>query len=296
GYNENDSSRQPLKNEPKPVRYRYMMPMGDIQALRFDPIDGVGVFMLSQAQIVNDRGKVVYKFEPGDLQAFAQIARIDRKGDAIRVGTTPDARDPILELKLRRPLHLPSSRRIWLKLGLPVAVPVFILGLVLGCPALATRIQRTLAGPGKWMRARPRTSIALMAVVAVGIQCHPVIFMGRSFASPNNGSLMLYGDLPTLPGATEYMYTDTMGSDTGALLFNHIYYPMIQRDALLKHGELPLWNRNSLCGEPLLGQGQSMFGDPFNVLTILADGAAWAWDVRFVLARWLFAAGLGFIV
>ncbi len=39
-----------------------------------------------------------------------------------------------------------------------------------------------------------------------------------------------------------------------------------------------------------------MFGDPFNLLTILADGAAWAWDVRFLVAHWLFAAGLGGIV
>ena len=296
GYNENDSSRQPLKIEPKPVVYRYMMPMGDIKALRLDPIDGVGTFTLSHAQIVNYRGKVVQTFSPADFKAFAQIARLERQGDTLVVATTPDARDPILELEFPRPLHLASDQRIWLKLGLPVALPVFLLGLILGSPAIASRLQRLVAPLGSWLRARPRTAIALLATVAVAVQCHPVLFLGRSFASPNNGSLMLYGELPTLPGATEYMYTNTMASDTGALLFNHLYYPMLQRDALLQHGEWPLWNRNSLCGEPLLGQGQSMFGDPFNFLTILADGAAWAWDVRFVLAHWLLAAGLGYIV
>ena len=68
------------------------------------------------------------------------------------------------------------------------------------------------------------------------------------------------------------------------------------RPEALRQGEWPLWNRWSLAGEPLLGQGQSMFGDPLNFLTIAADGAAWAWDVRFLAARWLFAAGLGFSV
>ena len=184
--------------------------------------------------------------------------------------TTPDARDPILELDFPRPLRLKSDPLIWLKLGLPVAGPVFLLGLLLGAPVVASRLTRLVAPAGAWLSARPRRAIGLVAVAAVAVQCHPVLFQGRSFASPNNGGLMLYGSLPTLPGNNEYMFTNTMASDTGALLFNHIYYPMIQRDALLKHGEWPLWNRYSLCGEPLLGQGQSMFGDPFNFLTILA--------------------------
>jgi len=296
GYGENDSSRQPLRIEPKPVVYRYMMPMGDIRALRFDPIDGAGTFTLSHAEIVNYRGKVVRSFGPADFKAFNQIAHLEIHGDTLLVQTTPDARDPVLEIALTTPLHLPSDPYIWLKLGLPVAVPVFILGLILGLPVVATRLTRLVAPVGKWLEARPRAAIGLTAVIAVAVQCHPVLFQGRSFASPNNGGLMLYGELPTLPGNAEYMFTNTMSSDTGALLFQHLYYPMAQREALLGHGELPLWNRWSLSGEPLLGQGQSMFGDPFNFLTILADGAAWAWDVRFLVAHWLLAAGLGYIV
>lgn len=296
GYNENDSSRQPLKIEPKPVVYRYMMPMGDFKALRFDPIDGGGAFDLSHAQIVDLRGRVQYKFSPADFKAVSEITPLEIRGDTLHVQTTADARDPILEITLKKPVHLASNGRIWLELGWPIALPVFLLGLVLGLPPVAGRLS-CLAGPaGAWLRARPGRAIGLTAVVAVAVQCHPVIFQGRSFASPSNGALMLYGSLPTVPGSDDYMYTNTMSSDTGALLFQHLYYPMVQRDALLGHGELPLWNRWSLCGEPLLGQGQSMFGDPFNFLTILADGAAWAWDLRFLLARWLFAACLGGIV
>ena len=296
GYNENDSSRQPLKVEPKPVVYRYMMPMGDFKGLRLDPLDGAGTMTLAHAQIVTTRGKVVHRFSPADFKATNQIAHLTVQGDTLLVQTIPGATDATLELDFPRPLHLASGARIWLELGLPVAVPVFLLGLIVGCPLVASRLQRLVVPLGGWLHQRPRTAIALVAALAVAVQCHPVIFFGKSFASPYNGSHMLYSGLPTLPGATEDRYTNCMSSDTGALLFNHIYYAMIQRDALLQHGELPLWNRNSLGGEPLLGQGQSMFGDPFNFITILADGAAWAWDVRFVIAHWLFAAGLGFIV
>ena len=299
GYNENDSSRQPLKIEPKPVVYRYMMPMGDFKGLRFDPLDGDGTMTLAHAQIVTARGRVVHRFSPADLKPYAQnaqIARTEIRGDTLEIQTVPGASDAIIELEFPRPLHLSSDVRIWLELGLPVAVPVFVLGLILGCPFIASRLHRLAGATGRGLQQRPRMTIALAAVVAVAVQCHPVIFLGRSFASPANGAHMLYGGMPTLPGAVEDNYTNCMSSDTGALLFNHIYYAMVQGDALFKYGELPLWNRNSLGGEPLLGQGQSMFGDPFNFLTIFADGAAWAWDVRFLIARWLFAAGLGFIV
>jgi hypothetical protein len=296
GFSEFDSSRQPLRIEPKPVVYRYMVPMGTIQALRLDPADGPGTFTLAHARIVDDRGRVVRAFGPDDFTAFKQIARLERIGDTLRVETTPDANDPILLLRLGAPLQLRSNPRIWFHFGAPIAIPVFLLGLFLGTPAVAGWLHHRIVAARGWLTARPVAAIALVAGLTVAVQSHPVIFFGRSFATPINGSLMLYGEMPTLPGLTQRQYTATMSSDTGALLFQHLYYPMVQHEALLRHGELPLWNRYSLCGEPLLGQGQSMFGDPFNFLTILADGAAWAWDVRFVLAHWLLAAGLGLTV
>ena len=297
GISERDSSRLRLKPGPEPVVYRFPMPIGDIQGLRFDPVDGgTGTFNLAHARIVDFRGEVVQAFSPSDFKAGQQIARLETKGDVLKVELVPKSQDPILRLELPRPLHLVRSTGLWLGRGLWVAVPVFLLGLLLGSPLIASRLQRLVGPLGLWLRARPRTAIVLVAAVAVTIQCHPVIFLGGSFVSPNNASYMLYSRMPTLPGYTDNSYAEHMGSDTGALLFNHMYYAMVQRDALLQHGELPLWNRYSLCGEPLLGQGQSMFGDPFNFLTILADGAAWAWDVRYVLAHWLFAVGLGFTV
>ncbi|MFI5337180.1 MAG: hypothetical protein ACHQ5A_10380, partial [Opitutales bacterium] len=295
GFTEYNSSRQPLKVEPSPVVYRFMMPMGRFTALRFDPIDGVGRFTLSHAQIVDRRGRIMKIFGPDDLLPAANILRTERRGSGIFVETSPTSNDPNINLRLDEPLELRSDAGIWWELGWPVAFPVFLAGCLLGLPAVAGRLSRFAGAVAAAARPHPALAIMTVAAAAVALQCQPVLFQGRSFASPNNGGHMLYEDLPTLPGDDDPMSANTGSSDTGALLFNHLYYPMVQRDAL-RHGELPLWNRYSLCGEPLLGQGQSMLGDPFNFLTIATDGAAWAWDVRFLLAHWLLAAALGGIV
>lgn len=291
GFNEYDSSRQPLRIERTPVVYRYMMPMGRIQALRFDPIDGIGDFTFSNARIVDSRGTVVREFAPGDFKAFSGIQRMEPQGRTLRVQTARDTHDPILTLNLPQPVLLRSNLRIWFELGWPVALPVLLAGLLLGLPPVANRIRDAVPRLRDVIRQNPLRSLWLISAAAVAVQCHPVLFFGRSFASPDNGALMLYEEPPTLPGNPAYLLTNTMSSDTGALLFQHLYYPMVERKALAQ-GELPLWNRYSLCGEPLLGQGQSMFGDPFNFITIAANGAAWAWDIRFVAAHLLLAAGL----
>jgi hypothetical protein len=296
GNNESDSSVQPLRIERKPVVYRFMVPPGVIRGFRFDPIDRPGRLTISHARIVDIHGHLVREFKPGEFKPNAQVRELTTQGDTLTCVTTPDAYDPFLDLALTEPLFLPVLSWMKFRAALPLGLSVLLFGLLLSSPRLTGLLQPHAASPARWLAARPRTTVLLVATLAVAVQSHPVIFGGRSFVSPNNGSLMLYSNLPTLPKSTDAEYADTMGSDVGAMLFNFIYYPMVQRDALLQHGELPLWNRYDMAGEPLLGQGQSMFGDPFNVLTILADGAGWAWDVRFLIAHWLLAAGTGLSV
>ena len=70
-------------------------------------------------------------------------------------------------------------------------------------------------------------------------------------------------------------------------------YSAVEHRAIVVDGEWPLWNRFNSSGVTLLGQGQSMLGDPLHFIVILADGASWAWDLKFLVAKALFAAGLG---
>ena len=295
GTTEEESSAQPLRAGAKPVRYGYLLAQGTFKSLRFDLIDRAATLSLRDASIVDRAGRVVRRFAPADFRPANQIARFAIEGDTLRVETEPNGGNPVLDLPLAEPLTLRAGWPARLRDPSRLGLAVLLAGLVLGSPAVLGRLRPGLERLGAGLRARPRRSLLLLSALAVAVQSHPVIFQGRSFVSPNNGSLMLYGELPTLPGADARLFSDGMGSDVGAMLFQHLYYPMVQRDAL-SQGEWPLWNRYSLSGEPLLGQGQSMFGDPFNFLTIAADGAAWAWDVRFLVTRWLFSAGLGLTV
>ena len=143
---------------------------------------------------------------------------------------------------------------------------------------------------------RPALLIWLCALAATVVSCYPIIFLGKSFVSPNYGQSMLYNHAPAVPAATSTQMEDPMGSDVGAMLWQNLPYSVVESGTLRRDGELPLWNRFNSCGQALLGQGISMLGDPLHVPVLLAGGAGWAWDLKFLLARMLFAAGIGFAV
>ncbi|PTY05627.1 hypothetical protein DB347_14755 [Opitutaceae bacterium EW11] len=136
----------------------------------------------------------------------------------------------------------------------------------------------------------------LAASAAVAIQCHPVLFLGRSFVSPDNAGFLLYDHFPTLPGYQSTGLEDGKGSDVGAILYSCMHYPGLEWDAVFKDHELPLWNRYVQGGVPLLGQGQSMFGGILNMIPMLGGSSALSWDIHFLLSRWLYAFGIGLAV
>ena len=150
-----------------------------------------------------------------------------------------------------------------------------------------------------WTGSHATGAILLAAAAGVLISCYPVIFLGKSFVSPDMGTILLYDRYPTVPrlgSTTQQDLEEPIISDVGAMAWQNQPYSVVQSRALLTDGQLPLWNRYNWCGVPLLGQGQSMFGDPLHFLVILAKGSAVAWDIKFLLARLLFASTIGLIV
>jgi hypothetical protein len=103
---------------------------------------------------------------------------------------------------------------------------------------------------------------------------------------------MLYATPPSLPGEPLIANDNYHGSDTGAMLHAHLPYSIIESRAI-EEGEFPLWNRYLHLGNTLIGQGQSMIGDPFHWITIIGRGSAASWDTKFVVARLLFCSGVG---
>lgn len=295
GSNEEDSSHLALIAGSQPQLQRFPLAMGTCRMLRFDPLDRECVMTIAHARVVDRSGRVLRSFAPSDFVAFQQIASLTEENGVLKVATTPGAFDPILNLKLASPIKLAPSWGLILRLLLPVWLGLGVLLLLVGwlvSRGPAGRCARLAA----WAEAHPIRALFGAALVAVAVQAHPVIFFGKSFVSPNNAVYLLYDTFPTVPGYRSTDTEDAHGADVGAMMWAHMYFPELTREALFRYGELPLWNRYDLAGTPLLGQGQTMIGDPLNWLTIVADSATWAWDLRFVLMRVLFAFGSGLAV
>lgn len=144
---------------------------------------------------------------------------------------------------------------------------------------------------------RPVLSIVLASLVAVVINCYPVIFSGKSFVSPASVWAAVYTWWPPLPGMqASTPRSNQHGSDTGAIMWAHVPWAFVESRSLLDHGELPLWNRYNNSGNALLGQAVSMFGDPLHSIVLLGRGSAWAWDIKYLTAKFLFCVGFGLLV
>jgi hypothetical protein len=297
GFHEEDSTIVPLRLSAEPVLYRLPLLPGTFQQLRFDPIDRDGTVTIAGARIVAADGRTVLDLPGARFKPLHQIESLRDLGGQLEVRVTPGGTDPQLLIPLDLPLTLHRTWGEYLT-GWPVRAGSVLLLLVLALLAL-DRLER--ARP-RWSGAllawgqRPGRAIALVAALAVIVSAYPVVFLGRSYVSPNYGTVLLYDAYPTLPGYSEGQLIDNKGSDVGAIMWQHVPFSMIQHRALLRDGELPWWNRYDSAGSPLLGQGQSMFGDPLHLLVIAANGAAWSWDLKYLLAKWLFAVGLGWLV
>ena len=160
---------------------------------------------------------------------------------------------------------------------------------------VTTRFLRRFAD---WTRESPSTFCLLIATASVVLSCYPVVFFGKSFLSPNNSPAthLLYGKMPTVPGYNDTSSDDEFGADFGASMWYSWPTSVVESRALLRDHELPLWNRFDCTGIPLLGQGQSMLGDPLHILVLLTNGSAVAWDVKYILAKLLFAFSISLCV
>jgi len=302
GFNETDSVRLNIEGGGRPALLKFPLPPGTYRALRFDPIDCEAKVTFSQTRMVSPFGTVIKTFAPKDFEPAKQIASQEVHGDSLTITTTAGANDPFLRLPLpqRLKLELSAPLKIILLLQRFLIVYAVLLALLLAPRMIpeARRI-RTLGAAGAMLQRlaqRPALAIALTATLAVIASSYPVVFLGRSLVSPNYGAYLLYDHYPTLPDYTDAHNVDAKGADVGAIVWQHVPLSMLQHRALFRDGELPLWNRYNSTGVALLGQGQSMFGDPLHFLVIMADGAAWVWDLKFLVAKWLFAFGLGLIV
>ena len=280
GWNFRDTRLFSITESTQPKTYRVALPPGVFKPFRILPPDPSIHQTLAGARLLDADGATVAEFP-----AAAYTPAINA-----------------IPFALDRPLRLTAAwEKTWAESALDFGLCAVVFGLIGALLArragsFAERAYARWSKAAAWFAAHPCATLLAVAALAVAASCHPVVFFGKSFVSPNNGVLALYDVHPTLPGAPAGPVEQWSGSDINATPWAHLPYSMITHEAVFRDGELPLWNRYGMCGLTLLGQGMSMPGDPLHWLAVCADGAAWAWDVRFLLAKTLFAFGLGLLV
>jgi hypothetical protein len=306
GLNERDSSRLPLEGGNKQVTYRFPLPEGTYTNLRFDPTDRArNAMTLSGARIVDRGGNLFRVIPPTAIKAVHDIEELTAGNTQVTFTTAATATDPILSVDPGEPLILknftrPSIRTLTRRflISFLVAAGIGLSASHLLVSRIAPKARGWLINATSWRGAHPRQLLLAASAASVILSCYPIVFFGKSFVSPNNHShtFLLYGEMPTVPGYNEVVTDDEKGSDLGATMWYSWPTSVVESRALLKDFELPLWNRYDSAGLPLLGQGQSMFGDPLHSLVLLTNGAAGWWDLKYLLAKFLFAAALGLCV
>ena len=302
GTNRSYSTRLPIEAGDQEVIYRFPLPEGRYASLLFAPADRSGNrITLSRARVARRTGTVLRTIRPEQFKAFRQIEHLEASPTEVTFLTAGRDGDSSFRVELGEPLVLKNLSRESAAKVLRRFVIWFLVSTVLGlyAPALLRKTRpaasRWSGNVLTWARAHPQQAILVVALFFVMLSCYPVVFFGKSFLSPNNHphTFLLYGEMPTLPSYGDVETDDEKGADLGAAMWQNWPYSLVESRALLKYGELPLWNRFNSAGLPLLGQGLSMCADPLQLLVLVAGGSSGAWDLKYLLAKCLFASCLG---
>jgi hypothetical protein len=306
GISEPDSVRLYLRDSRSTAVYHFPLPEAEYKTIRFDPLDhGDADVVINYARIVDIFGHTVRRFSLKELTVASGISASEIKNGKMLLTLRPEDNDSILIMNLGAPLTLHAAplrrllftTRMFFRYFLPL-VATGILWLVLSNHLKSRYMQQRWLRVTAWVRCHPRRALLLVAAMSTVISCYPVVFFGKSFLSPNNhrAAYLLYERMPTVPGYRDTTTDDAKGADMGAPMYYSWPTSVVESRALLRDHELPLWNRYDSTGVPLLGQGQSMFGDPLHFLVLLTNGSAGWWDLKYILAKLLFAFSISLCV
>lgn len=302
----NRSTELSIRGNNSKDRYQFSVPEGNYSQWQFEPIDQPSaVLILSDARVVDRSGRLIREIPPTEIHVLKQAGGLEVNGPEISLTSPALGGPPVLEVAFVPPLILKSFATASAKTMLRRFLVSFLLFSIAGLfiPRVSVSKIKDMTRQHRssvpmWARAHPRQALLIIATGAVVASCYPVVFFGKSFISPNNHShtFLLYPDMPTVPGYTQNERDDARGSDMGSPMWYSWPVSVAESRALFRYFELPLWNRYNSLGLPLLGQGQSMFGDPLHFLVLFSNGSPVFWDLKYLLAKLLFAFTLGLCV
>ena len=298
GFSEAQSVTAPLQVAGPSREYELPLPSGNYRRLRVDPGTSAGLYAIEYVEIRTCGGWRTTSVIPlTELVPIYDLAVITRLRDRVVLEAPAGSNDPQLVYTPAAPLILvPNQGRIaWLSVRF---AGLWAFGTLVVCG-----VERVLrpAGPVLWRAAKgalaaaqqsPRVALAGIVLVSTIVSTYPLVFLGRSLASTNYGTPLLYDRPPYAPGAIDFEFEDVRGSDVGATMWQGIPHAHVQQEAIAQ-GEIPLWNRYNAIGRPLWGQGLTFILDPLHWLTLVVSDPAMGWDLKFVAHRFVFATGIG---
>ena len=298
GFSGAQSAAAAVEASPDPREYRLSIPSGRYRQLRLDPATQPGRYVILRVVVVSPDGATVAVLPLAALHPVQELTTIERTSNRLVVDAAPGATDPQILYAPAAPLTIAAGGTAaaallgrFALIGAFAAMLVWLAERLLlrAWPGSATVLPR-LADRAD---AHPYRAIVASALLATVLATYPLVFLGRSLVSPNNGPKgMLYDSLPFTPGSSDLVVEDTRGGDTAAAMYAFVPYSQVQREAI-KEGEWPLWNRYNAAGRPLWGQGQTFLVDPLHWLTLVTPDPALGWDLKFVAHRLIFAIGVG---
>ena len=293
GFNEGDSASIAIAGSTEPTPLALPLPAGRYLGIRFDPIDTTARVTFAKPRIADADDNTVMALPPAEFVPNEEVAGYSVTRQEASFHVSNGGNDPWLTATFKTPQKLQHGWWQRLSATARTACAAFFGWLIL--LLLGTRAWSHRAKLKAWAHRRPHGALWIAAALSGVVASYPVVFAGKSFVSPNITALLRPAP-PTIPGYTDLTTTELHVPDAVAMMWQDVPYSITQAQAVLHDHELPLWNRYLSCGVTLLGQGQSMLGDPVHLLVIAAGGASWAWDVKFVVAKILFAVGVALSV
>lgn len=273
------------------------LPAGQIRSLKF-AIRASSDLTLGRARVVTQSGRVLADFSCEAIEDLHNTL-IQKSVPFLKIRAADPSDWCAVRITPPVPLVIPTGNE-------PKPAPVFFVFVIAFLAGLATlswletsnsTLVSACSGALRKLQSaaliHPVRAILLASICGSLTANFPVVFFNRTMVSPNLFQTLIYPTQFTLPDTPKEEWDETLGSDIGAFVHQQLGYSVVERNAFFRSHTIPYWNRYSACGVSLIGQNQSMIGDPLNLLTVLLGATGRAWDLKFILAKTLFCFGIG---
>lgn len=200
GYREENSSTQAVVASANGhfQQLAFPLPTTTVYALRFDPLNAAGHFVIRDIEIRSRRGTVL-RISPANVQSLNQIAQIYTQGNQVYATTVAGANDPGVRVVLSQPLLLKTlSRRDKWKTFVPVAAGLTMVALLSLAvyERLASLLSRLFAASKRWpdlVAARCSSLVLPLDSLAIWFYALCVLlFLTASLLKLNGSSISFY--------------------------------------------------------------------------------------------------------